>query len=525
MPGRMRARLVPLLFVAALVAAVAIGGCGGGGDGGGGSDSTDPASVAPPDSLFYLEVSRPEGKAAANVDALAKQIAGVDDLGEFIISELESSAVDSGGGVDYAKEIQPWLGKKAAFFPRSYDGDDFSEGGAALQTTDAGEAEDFLEKQAKEADEPLSEESYEGIDYRVDSDDGSAIGMIGDFVAYAEDEGTFKAMVDASDGDSLADDAKFTDAISAAPKNSVADVWVDIGGIAKQSGDEIDSDTETGLSFLGIEPEGATAVASAIPGSDKIEIDLSSDALTEVQPAADNSFLLGSLPGDSVVALTASEVGQSLGEAIDRLDKEGIPDQDIPPNKLKDTFKAAGLDLESIASSITNVGAYLEGDSEADLGGAAVFIAGGTAAEEIVADLGTFLRKAGVPGVTALSGKLSGFSVRSPDLGDKPLVVVGDGIHLVVGYGLNAVASYFKYNELQDNPVFKEATESLEGLPIAGFADGPSALRLALDLVSEDDREGLLEAKPYLSKIDFLALADESTEDEAKAKLIVGIGK
>ena len=521
----MQARPVLLTFLAAIVTALAIAGCGGGDGDGGGSDSTDPASVAPPDSLFFLEVTRLKGRAAANVDALAKTIAGVDDLGDFIVSELESSAVDSGDEVDYAKEIEPWLGESAAFFPRGYDGDDFSEGGAALQTTDAGEAEEFLEKQAGESDEQTSEESYEGVDFRVDSDDGSAIGVIGDLVAYAEDEQTFRAMVDASEGESLADDAEFTDAISAAPSESLADAYVDIGAIVEQSKGEIDADARTGLSLFGIEPEGATAVASAIPSSEQIEIALSSDVLTDIPPAEDNSFLLGSLPGDSVLALTSSGAGEALAGAFDRLDREGIPDEDIKPGELKSVFKQAGVDLDSIASSVTNVGAFLEGDSESSLGGAAVLIA--SSAQETVTDLGAFLRAAGVEGFTSIGGKVSGFSIRDPDLGSKPLVVLADeGIHLVIASGLRAARNYFDYGqELADDPTFKEATASLEGLPIAGFADGPAALRLALDLVSGDDREDLLEAKPYLSKIDYLAMASESTDDLAKAKLVVGVGK
>jgi hypothetical protein len=499
MPARMKARLALFLIGATVAAALAVAGCGGGGDDGG-SGSTDPASVAPPDSLFYLEVARPKGKAAANVDALAEKIAGIDDLGEFIVSELESSAGDSGGEVDYAKEIEPWLGEKAAFFPRKYDGDDFSEGG-----------------------EPVEEESYEGAGYRVDGEDGSAIGMIGDFIAYAEDVGTYEAMVDASDGESLADDPKFTRAIAEAPKESLADVYVDIGGIVQQSG-EIDSETETGLSLLGIEPEGATAVASAIPGSDQIEIELSSDVVTEAPPAEDNSFLLGSMPGDSVLAFAVSEAGASFAKAIDRLDREGIAEEDIPPHKLKKTFEAAGIDLDSITSSITNLSAFVQGSSESNLGGAAVLITGGSSGQKIVEEIGAFLRVAGVDGVTSIGGKVSGFSVRNSDL-DKPLVVLSDGLHIVVSFGRRAAAKYYSYREeLNENPVFKEASASLGGLPISGFADGPAALRLALNMVSGDDREGLLEAKPYLSKIDFLAMASESTDELAKAKLVVGIG-
>lgn len=524
MPDRMKVRTALFLTLAALVSALAIAGCGGG-DGGGSSDSTDPASLAPPDSLFFLEVTRPKGKAAADVEALAEKIAGIDDLGELIVDELESSALEEGNELDYAKEIEPWLGNRAAFFPREYDGDDFSEGGAALQTTDAGEAEEFLQKRIDAAEEPVREESHEGVDYSVDSEDGSAIGVIGNFIAYAEDEETFQAMVDASDGDSLADETSYVSAITSAPKDATATVWADIGSIVEEEGERIDAETRTGLKLLGIEPKGATAVASAIPGSDQIVINLSSDITTDPPPAEDNSFLLGSMPGDSVVALASSGAGESLANAFDRLDREGVPDEDIKPGELKSVFKQAGIDLDSIAASITNVAAFAEGGTESSLGGAAVFIA--SSAQETVADLGAFLRDAGVDGFTQIKGKVTGFSIRDPDLGSKPLVVLADeGIHLVVAYGLPAARNYFEFDEeLGDNPVFKEATASLDGLPIAGFADGPAVLRLALNLVTGEDREGLLEARPYLSKIDFLALASESTEDLAKAKLVVSIGK
>lgn len=520
----MKVRTALLLTLTALAAALAIAGCGGG-DGGGGSDATDPTSVAPPDSLFFLEVTRPKGKAATNVEALAEKIAGIDHLGDLIVSELESSALEDGDEVDYAKEIEPWLGNRVAFFSRDYDGDDFSEGGAALQTTDPAEAEAFLQKQMDAATDPVREGSYDGVDYNIESDDGSVLGVIGKLLAYGESEATFKAMVDAAGGDSLADLEKYRKTISATPKDSVADVYVDIGSIVEEEGEPIDSDAQTGLKLLGIEPKGATAVASAIPGSDQIEINLSSDVATDPPPAEDNSFLLGSMPGDSVVALAASEAGEALANAIDQLDREGIPDNDIKPGEFKSAFKQAGIDLDSITSSITNVAAFAEGDTESSLGGAAVFIA--SSAQETVTDLGAFLSAAGIDGFTEIKGKVSGFSIRDPDLGSKPLVVLADeGIHLVVAYGRRAAANYFEYDEeLGDNPVFKEATASLDGLPIAGFADGPAALRLALNLVTGEDREGLLDARPYLSKIDFLALASESTEDLAKAKLVVGIGK
>jgi hypothetical protein len=524
MPAQMRVRVV--LFLAALAAALALAGCGGDSSGSSSStSSTDPASIAPPDSLFFFEVTRPEGKAAANVEALAQRIAGINDLGDLIVSKLESQALEGGNKLDYGKEVEPWLGEKAAFFPRGYDGDDFSEGGGVLETTDPAEAEQFIQDRVKGTDRTVEKRSYEGVDYYVE-DDGAVLGVIGNFLAYAEDPPTFEAMVDASSGDSLADNAKFTDAIAAAPKGSVADVWVDIGGLVQEGGEQIDSETKLGLNLLGIDPEGATALASATPGSDRIVIDLSSDVLFNAPPAADTSFFLSSLPADSVLALASPEAGATFGDAIDRLDREGIPDQDIQPGQLKKVFKEAGLDLDTIASSVADAAFFLEGDSESSLGAAAVLITGGSSGQEMVSDVESFLRSAGTTGLSPVHAKLfDGFMVSSPDLGRQPLVVVSDGLHIVIAYGLRAVTRYFETNELKDDPLFKEATASLGATPISGFARGPEALRLASALISGDDRQGFLEAKPYLSKIEYLALGSESTEDLAKAKLVVGIGK
>jgi hypothetical protein len=44
-------------------------------------------------------------------------------------------------------------------------------------------------------------------------------------------------------------------------------------------------------------------------------------------------------------------------------------------------------------------------------------------------------------------------------------------------------------------------------------------------LIPADQREGFLEAKPYLEKIAYLAIGAGASGDQATAKLIAGIGK
>ncbi len=149
-----------LPVLAAVAAAAIFAGCGSSDS----SSGADPATLAPPGSPLYVEGTvLPSGELQTNVETLAQSIAGVDDLGELIVTELEKSASDSGEPFDFAKEVEPWLGERAGVFFESYDGSDFTEFGAAVETTDADAATEFVEKQVGESEDEPEKGSYEGL--------------------------------------------------------------------------------------------------------------------------------------------------------------------------------------------------------------------------------------------------------------------------------------------------------------------------------------------------------------------------
>jgi Protein of unknown function (DUF3352) len=517
-------RFVPILLAAlALIASLAFAGCGGGG-----SSSADPATLAPADSQVFVEAQKPEGEAATEVTALAKRIAGVEDIGGLIVSKLEESAEEGGHKVDFAREIEPWLGERAGIFLGSSDGDDFTEIGLALATTDPEAASEFLAKRLALHDEPPEQGSYEGIDYEAAPDSGRVYGLIGNFLAAAEDVPTFKAMVDASKGESLADRNSYTKAIAETSDDAVARVYADIGSLVKAGGDPPDAETKDGLKILGIDWQNSTAVAGLVPGSDTVEIDLSTDVLSEPPPSGDASALLGALPGDSTAALAFPQTGKAFAQLLDRIDREGIPSKGVQPHEFKGALAATGIDLDAITEAVGDSAVFLDGQSKAELAGAVVLEAKSpTEAKNTVSSLGLYLRVARTPGVTALSGKLSGFSLRGTSLGPKPLVIAATGKRITIAYGLPAATRALAEGgqTLADNPHYKEAVASLGGTPISGFADGGAALRLAETLLSPDQMEGFLKAKPYLSKIEYLGLGSVSTDEVGRAKLIVGVGR
>jgi hypothetical protein len=514
-----KARLA-LLFTA-VAAVLAFAGCGGGGS------SSDPAGLAPPKSPLFVEVAvQPQGNVKSNLESLAKEVAGIDDLGGLIVSKLESSASGPGNEVDFGKEVQPWLGEKAGIFFQRYDGNDFTGYGVAVQTTDAEAAQSFIDKQAKSGDEPVKDASYEGVDYKVQSSDGTSIGMVGDFLVVAEDEQAFKAAVDASKGESLADADAYTNAVDAAPSGSLGDVYVDVGALIQQAGGNVDPQALQALKSAGIDPTEATALASVVPGSDQIEIDVSSDLGGESAPSGAASSLLGSMPAGSFAAFAVSGFDDQLKEAVDSLDAEGVPGT-IPPHQLKKGLKQLGFDLEGIAASLEDAAVFAVGNDESSLGGALVLTAKGSEASDAVAKAVTVLRGFHVGGVTVLGAKVSGFAIHSAELGRKPLVVAAKGDRVAIGYGLPATLqglSAESSQTLSDSPSYREAVAALGSTPISGFVDGPAALRLAESLVPSSE-QGFQEAKPYLAKVSYIAIGSGSSGDLATAKLIVGVSK
>ncbi|MGC1853281.1 MAG: DUF3352 domain-containing protein [Solirubrobacterales bacterium] len=514
--------LLAALAVAALIALLA--GCGSSS----GSSGSQVAELAPPGMPVFVEgVLRPTGELKSNADAVAMRVAGVDDLGEYVVSKLESAAEDDGEPFDFAKEVQPWLGEHAGVFFERLEDDELTGVGAIVESTDTGATQEFVDARVEASDDPYRSASYEGIEYDVGGSEGNAIGVVGDFLVIAEGEKVFEEAVDASEGDSLASEDTFADAIAAASEGSLADVYVDVGKLIDQSGGQIDPTARQILQNAGIDPSEATAVASVVPGSDQVTVEFSSDLAGQEAPTGDASELLGSLPGDAFAGFAVSGFGEQLQEAIDRLDEEGIPDA-VPPNQLKKGLKELGIDLEGLANSLQDAGVFAVGNSESSLGGALVLSTEGSQVTNTISNIRMLLGSVEVSGVTALKGPYEGFSIRDEEeFGDKPLVIAADEGRLAIGYGLPATVLALRSGSgdgrtLSDSPTYDDAVASLGDTPIAGFADGPAALRLADSLIPASD-EDFEEAKKYLKNISFLALGSASQENLATAKLIVGL--
>jgi hypothetical protein len=522
-------KIRPTISVLAVLAALLVAGCGGGSGGSGSGSGSDagPASLAAPGSLVYVEGNlKPAGALKSNVDSVAKTIAGVDNLGDFAVSQLESSASGEGRSVDFDKEVKPWLGKTAGVAFEHLEDGELSEPLIAVQTTNAKASQEFIDKRAKESSDAYKDFTDAGVSFKVGGPEGNAIGVIGEWVVIAGGEKAFEAAVEASNGDSLAGEDRFQTAFDAASNGSIADVYVDVGGIIGQSKGKTGTQAKEFLEGAGIDPSEATAVASVIPGSNQIEVDLSSELDGQEAPSGNASKLLGEMPAGSFAAFAVSGFGEQLEKAIDELDASGAPPE-LEPNELKSTLSQAGIDLDKIAASLEEAAVYAEGNSRESLGGALVVTAKGSEAVDAISSLGTLLRAAKVPGVTAVGGKASGFSIRSRDLGSKPIVVVAEDGRIAIGYGVAETLQGLEAGSgatLSASPEYKAAVSSLGNAPISGFVNGGAALHLAEALVPRS-KKGFWEAVPYLKKISYIAVGTATGGEPTTAKLIAGLGK
>jgi hypothetical protein len=512
--------------VLAAIVALLIAGCGSGSDSS--SGGSELANLASPGSLVFAEGQlQPKGELKQNVDSVAKTFTGGEGLGQFVISELESSARQEGESLDFAKEVEPWLGEHGAVAFEHLDAGELSEPLIAIETTNTTEAQSFIDKRAGQGKNPSKDVSYEGVEFKVGGPEDNAVGLIGETVVLAQSEKEFKAAVDASKGESLGGEDRFQNTIANASNGSFADIYVDIGGILEESEDGETKEQAKGiLQATGIDSEEATAVASVIPQSNQIVVDLSSELNGKEAPAGDASKLLGSLPANSFAAVSAADFTKQLKEAIDSLDEEGAP-PDLKPGELKSSLEQAGIDLDKIAGSLEEAAVFAEGNSRSSLDGALVVTSKSSEAADAITSLGTLLRAAHVPGITAVSGKASGFSIRSSTLGSKPIVVVAEDNRIAIGYSLApalAVLNGGSGATLSGTPGYKSAVSALGNTPISAYVDGPAALQLAEALVPRSKTD-FWEAVPYLKKITYIGIGRGASDEVATAKLIAGIGK
>ena len=171
MPYLRRAAAPFLLFLT-----VGLASCGGATTSGG----DDPASAVPRDAPLYFEATvRPEGSLRDDALAAAGKVLQTDDP-EAKIEELVAKAfADSDDPkLDYARDIEPWLGEKVAAWFSAPSGNSSAEeanGVGIISAKDEDKAREAVDRAISSSSDKFTEREFEGVSYQAGPDGAVAV--------------------------------------------------------------------------------------------------------------------------------------------------------------------------------------------------------------------------------------------------------------------------------------------------------------------------------------------------------------
>jgi hypothetical protein len=514
-----------VLLAAFAAVALLLAACGDDGDSAGGGP--DPATVAPADAPLYgSAAAKPEGEVKEGIEGALGRLTGSDDPGGMIRDAIAAEIDSDDSPVSFEEDIEPWLGERMGFFLTEVSGDD-GEGALAVASTDTGASEETIAKLAEDEDS-VREESYEGVDYRIDDED-FAVGIVEDFVVAGTEQG-FQDAVDAANGESLADNSDATEALDEAPDDNFFEIYADVGGlieIAEQSGALSARDKRSIEQQYGSLGEGP-AVAWGEASEEAIAFEVSASSSGE----AESTDLVSTLPADAWFAFGAAAIGKQLDNAIAGLETslDQLPSElrgsgvKSLPDVNREFEDATGLDLESDLGWIGNAGGYVSGTSVFGLGGGLVIEATDDGeAEDAIDSLRQALSSIRDLNVSP-SGGGPGFEVQ---IAGAPIgfeVAVEDGKVVLAAGGATVDDILNPPETLADSDRFETASGQLEdGMEPMFFFDFVPMIELVEGTGQTQGEPDWQSAKPYLERLDYMIAGGSYGDDRASSRFVLGL--
>ncbi len=449
-------------------------------------------------------------------------------------------------GLNYEADVEPWLGDQVALYmtaPEVAVGElgapeapDF-EGAFLIRATDEAAATAAIDKGLDAENQQPEGQTYKGVDYRaigLTTPDETAFGFVEDFLVVGSVKG-FEGVVDAKVGETLADNEAFSKPLSTLEDDRFALLYVDTFALSLPS-----------LATTGVEPDAAGSMeqlrTSGFLNPTLLSLHFEKDAavleaalaLPEggayeklLEEATESEGLLGSLPGDSWLAVGVANLGESIESGLD-LALDLVPDaEQIDP---EGSFKTAtGLDLrEDVLSWMGDMGLFVHGTTVQNIRGGLVIESSDAAKTEgAVGRLEQYINgeQPGLAG-PAEQGDLRGFSLTGPGFPDRVSVLGGD--RFVAAIGDRAISEAVEPTAtLEDSEPYQRALEALgEGFtpnvyadltPIMTFVD----VGLSFSGAATPDYQSNI--KPALQTLDFGILGTKADDGVLTQRFVVGV--
>jgi hypothetical protein len=323
----------------------------------GGGDQ--PADLLPADTLAYVRVDL-DPSASQKVD-LIRLLQRVPEFEETTgISsdkeDLRRTAVTSilsefDCDVDYADDIEPWIGDRAAF--AVVPGDDRPSPIGLLQVTDASAAESGLAAVIK----CFGGEEAPG-----------AFAFSDDYVVIAESQDVADGVVSGGAEETLADDDAYAEDMDRMGDAGIVSYWADLPAVAKAT-EQMGDDVGMGLGGMGMGFGGMgmgfggaeTAFGAVRAGSDNIEL----AAYTSGDQLFENAASpVTELPATTLATFSVSGLGERVPELWDRLREYAGADSGSFDREVAAFERETGLQLPEDLATLLGDNVTVALDSE-----------------------------------------------------------------------------------------------------------------------------------------------------------------
>jgi hypothetical protein len=501
-----------LAAVGALAAAVTVAGCG---------ETKSAASLVPANAAVYAEVDiDPQGDQEQNIDAIARKFPDVGDPERRIAQLFDEAAKGEQSKLRWNQDVKPWLGESASLYVSAPRGGGEPVAAGLIAAKDEGKAQDTLEQSAKENKD--AKRSFEGTDYWFDDAEDSAYGLLDGQVVVGNEAG-FKAVVTASKEENLEGADRFSGAWDKLPDDRIAAFYVDNRRVfdAAAAGNP-QANTEQLKKLAAQGPAATTLWARA--ERDGLLAESEAPARGLFQFLGRGTPVLETLPQDSWFALGLPKLGETASQLIDSF--AGTGGRQVVAQQVR---QATGLDLDrDLISWMGDLGAYVRGTRQADLGGGAVIISSDPAASErALTGLARAARRQGEGQVeiseSRPTGADVGYEITAPNL-PEPIIAAQAGDRVVFAYGEEAAEQGLAGRPaLSDNPDFGRAKAALGGefKPSTFISVGP-----ILDLASAlgaGTNPNYAEAEKFLRPFSYLVAGTRQEGDTVIQRLKIAL--
>jgi hypothetical protein len=506
-----------LLSCSCAVLALGLASCGG--DAGSSGDA-DPASLVPANAAMYFEATiRPEGEQRTDVLEAAGKIMRTPDPAAKIQQLVDDGFKDE--DLTWERDFAPWVGEKAGVWVRDVSGEDPPVAGI-ISVRDEKAAEAALPKLQDDGERG----TYEGVNYILDDED-TAAGLVDGYVVVGKLP-VFKETVDARDGDHLGDSDRYKDVVEEVEDDRIGLFYFDTKAIfdaAVKADPTASAQLDQVRAFLPFDKLGPSAGALTADGDaivlDQIATEIPDGPLRRLASlfAGGESDLLKEMPGDSWGALAVPNLGEGARELVNSFG--GL----IGGAALNEQVKrSTGLDLEAdVYSWLGDVGGFVRGTSEAELGGALVLES--TDDDRAATAFGKFVgligQQAGAaPEPVKIAGAESAVTIPAPGAPQKLVLARGEG-KMVAAYSVKAAEDALAPDaKLGDAATFKAAEDQLGDDMNPSFVLSVPAVVSLVDAFGEADAD-FEEARPYLEAFETVVTGGSADGDTVRSRTAV----